>query len=429
MPFEGYGGAPRRIAVVGGGVSGLGAAHALADDHHVTLIESEPRLGGHARTVIAGKNGDQPVDTGFIVFNYKNYPHLSQLFQDLDVPVKKSAMSFGVSSGGVDYALASIDHVFAQRRNLVRPSFVRMVRDILKFNRQAQAIVRPGMSIADLLDELNLGAWFREYYLTPFSGAIWSTPREKMLDFPADALVRFFKNHGILDWHENHQWYTVDGGSRVYVSRMEQSLRRRGVRIRTDAAIGAIRRLNDGVELRQAGGTWERFDDVILATHADVSLSLLTDPSAEESRLLSAIRYQPNRAVLHADPSAMPRRRKVWSSWTYMDTGKSPDAPIDLSYWMNSLQGIPADDPLFVTLNRDAPIRDELVYDETVFRHPLFSGEALAAQDRIHDLNGARNTWFAGAWMANGFHEDGLKSGYDAAAGIMARREMPIAAE
>ncbi len=431
MPFEERGTAARRIAVIGGGVSGMGAAYHLAQQNHVVLFEAERRLGGHARTKIAGKRGDQPVDTGFIVFNYQNYPHLTALFEELDVPVTESNMSFGVSARGgrMEYALNSIDSVFAKRLHLAHPNFLRMVRDILRFNKQSEAAIRPGMTIGDLIETLKLGPWFLKYYLTPFSGAIWSTPKVRILDFPADTMVKFFRNHGILDWNENHQWFTVKGGSIEYVTRLTHAMASRGVDIRLGNEMRAVRRTDFGVEVRVEGGEWEQFDDVVFATHADDTLGLLSDATGVEQTTLSAIRYQPNRAILHADEGVMPKRRKCWSSWCHVENGSGEDAPIELSYWMNSLQPIPHDDPLFVTLNHQGTIRDELIHDETVFRHPVFDTAAVTAQDTVRAINGQNRTWFCGAWMRHGFHEDGLASGIEVANLIANEDNMSLAAE
>ena len=431
MPFEYRGTTAKRIAVIGGGISGMGAAHYLAKSNHVVLFEAENRLGGHARTVIAGKNGDQPVDTGFIVFNKKNYPHLVELFGELGAPVTESAMSFGVSAKGgrLEYGLASVDAVFAQRRHLMNPSFLRMIRDILTFNRRAETVVTPDMTIGDLVRELRLGPWFARYYLTPFSGAIWSTPKLGILDFPAAAMVRFFRNHGILDWNENHQWYTVKGGSVQYVSRLQASLEQRGVDVRLKAATKSVRRTPYGVELRTEGGAWEQFDDVVFATHADQTLAILSDATGIERTALGAIRYQPNRAILHCDTTAMPKRKKVWSSWSHVENGAGDAAPISLTYWMNSLQPIPQDDPMFVTLNDTGRIPDEAIFDEATFHHPVFDLAAVAAQDTVRAINGQNRTWFCGAWMRHGFHEDGLASAYEVAGLIEAEAAEGIAAE
>jgi predicted NAD/FAD-binding protein len=415
MPFETFAAPPRRIAVIGGGISGMAAAHFLAADNAVVLFEAEGRLGGHARTVIAGKRGDQPVDTGFIVYNRVNYPHLVRLFEKLDVPVTESDMSFGASIAGgrLEYALANLDAMFAQRKNLLSPAFLRMCRDILHFNKHAVAAVKPGMTIGTLLEVLRTGPYFRDYYILPLSGAIWSTPTHGILEFPADAMIRFFQNHALLQTSGQHQWYTVKGGSTQYVQRLGADLARQGVELRLSTPIAGIRREANGVFIRPVGGEWEVFDEVVLATHSDDSLALLSDASPEERAALGAVRYQPNEAVLHADTSLMPKSKKCWASWVYAEpAGVRPDK-IDLTYWMNSLQPIPKDDPLFVTLNSNRPIRQELIYDQVTFRHPVYDLAALAAQGQVRAMNGARNTWFCGAWMRNGFHEDGIASAVD----------------
>lgn len=432
MPFENAGAGRRKIAVIGSGISGLGAAHLLAGRHNVTLFEAERRLGGHARTVMAGKNGDQPVDTGFIVFNRVTYPNLVSLFESLNVPVAPSSMSFGVSIGGgrFEYGLKSLDALFAQRSNLVRPEFHRMLRDILRFNARAKEASRDrSLTIGGLVDRLGLGKWFRDYYLLPFSGAIWSTPKEQIMEFPAWSMVAFFENHGLLHHSGQHQWYTVQGGAREYVSRLENRMRREGVEIRLGAPVQAVSRQEMGVRIRPWGGAWESFDDVVFATHSDDTLRLLSDASPREQRALGAIAYQPNEAVLHCDATLMPKRRKVWSSWVYAETGNQPSDRIDLTYWMNSLQPIPRDDMHFVTLNTRRPIREDLVYDATTFRHPVYNAAALAAQGEIRSFNGTNFTWFCGAWMKHGFHEDGLSSAVDVVNGINSLSDLQVAAE
>jgi predicted NAD/FAD-binding protein len=431
MPFEHFGPAPRRIAVIGGGISGMAAAHMLADRNSVVLFEAEPRLGGHARTVIAGKRKDQPVDTGFIVFNRVNYPHLVRLFEKLDVPVTESSMSFGASirGGAVEYGLASMDTVFAQRKNAFNPRFLRMLSDILHFNRNAEAVANdPAMTIRELLARLGTGQWFRDHYITPFSGAIWSTPTSGILDFPAQALVRFFRNHALMDVEGQHQWYTVKGGSIEYVRRLQAAMTSQGVDIRTATPVAAVRREAGSVFVRAMGCEPELFDDVVFATHSDITLKLLADGTPAETSALAAIRYQPNEAVLHADPSLMPRSRKVWSSWSYVEPKSGPGERIDLTYWMNSLQPIPQDDPLFVTLNTTRPIREDLVHDVTTFHHPVFDVAAFAAQDRLRRMNGSRNTWFCGAWMRNGFHEDGFASAVDVVQAMAERHAFRLVA-
>ncbi|MFC7705741.1 NAD(P)/FAD-dependent oxidoreductase [Plastorhodobacter daqingensis] len=423
--------APRRIAIIGGGIAGMAAAHRLAPHHHVVLCEAATRLGGHARTVMAGRRGDQPVDTGFIVFNKTNYPGLTALFSDLDVPIVESDMSFGVSARGgrLEYGLRSLGTLFAQRRNAADPRFLGMIRDILRFNSRALALAQdPAMTIRELLEALGTGDWFRDYYILPFSGAIWSTPVRDVLDFPAMAMLRFFANHALLGVSGQHQWYTVRGGSVEYVRRLEAALKALGVEIRLGAPIMAVRRGPRGPELRGIGGTWELFDEVVFATHSDDTLRLLSDATGPERAALAAIRYQPNEAMLHADPSVMPQRRKVWSSWVYTDAGGRPTDRIGLTYWMNSLQPIPEDDPLFVTLNATAPIRDDLIHDSVTFRHPVYDTGALRAQQELRGMNGKAGTWFCGAWMKNGFHEDGLSSALDVAAALLREQAARVAA-
>lgn len=432
MPFEARANAPKKIAVIGAGISGMGAAHMLSEDHHVTLYEAEPRLGGHARTIVAGKNGDQPVDTGFIVFNYANYPHLARLFKSLDVPVTKSNMSFGASldGGRIEYALATLGSVFAQKKNMVNPKFLRMLADIAKFNKRALDATRDrNLSLGAFLEQIGTGEWFRDYYLLPLTGAIWSTPTDKIMDFPAHALVQFMENHALLSVSGQHQWYTVQGGSVEYVRRLEASMKDRGVTFRLGAPIDAVRRDVTGPEVKAQGAEWEQFDEVVFATHSDDTLRLLSDATPLEKRALGAITYQPNRIILHADPSIMPTRRVCWSSWNYTESAAKELNTIDLTYWMNSLQPIPENDPHFVTLNTTRPIREELIYDECTLRHPVYDLEALAAQDTVRDMNGTNRTWFCGAWMKNGFHEDGLGSAVDVVDAIRARNAVAVAAE
>lgn len=266
MPFETFGATPRRIAVIGGGISGLAAAHFLSEQNAVVLFESEKRLGGHARTVLAGKSGTQPVDTGFIVFNKVNYPNLVALFDRLKVPIVPSRMTFGASidGGRIEYGLSSLDAIFAQRRNAVSPRFLGMLSDIMRFNKHAEAFSdSPSLTIAELLERLGTGAWFRDHYITPFSGAIWSTPTAGILDFPAQALVQFFRNHALLGYEGHHQWFTVQGGSVEYVRRLEKSLIAHGVDLRVGAAVAGIRRVAGGVMVRAVGGDWEDRKSVV----------------------------------------------------------------------------------------------------------------------------------------------------------------------
>ena len=423
---------PKKIAVIGGGVSGLGAAYKLSDAYQVTLFEAENRLGGHARTVFSGKSGQQPVDTGFIVFNYPNYPELSQLFSELNVPIAKSDMSFGASllDGKIEYALRNFDAIFAQRKNALNPRFVKMVWDINKFNTIGLTVADDeSLTIGQFLKRLKTGDWFRDYYLLPLSGAIWSTPTEKILDFPAYAMLQFFKNHALLSRSGQHQWYTVKGGSREYVSRLENVLAQKQVEIRINTPVASVTRHQTGVVVKTYSCEPQTFDEVVFATHSDDTLSILSDPSKIEQRNLGSIKYQNNDVVLHSDVTVMPKLYKCWSSWVYTERKDKNTDKIDLTYWMNSLQPIPLDDPLFVTLNSTRNIDQNQIYDQVTMRHPVYDVGVLGAQKAISLNNGDNRTWFSGAWMKNGFHEDGLSSGLDVARSILAKDILPIAAE
>ena len=422
----------KKIAVVGGGISGLGAAFALSNTYQVTLFEAENRLGGHARTVFSGKSGQQPVDTGFIVFNYPNYPELTQLFSDLNVPIAKSDMSFGASlkDGKIEYALRNFDAIFAQRKNLLNPKFVKMVWDINRFNTIGLTVADDeSLTIGQFLKRLKTGDWFRDYYLLPLSGAIWSTPTEKILDFPAYAMLQFFKNHALLSRSGQHQWYTVKGGSREYVSRLENALVQKQVEIRVNTPVASVTRHATGVVVKTYCSEPQTFDEVVFATHSDDTLALLSDPSEIEQRNLGSIKYQDNEVVLHSDVAVMPKLYKCWSSWVYTERKDKSTDKIDLTYWMNSLQPIPLDDPLFVTLNSTHNIDQNKIHDQVTMRHPVYDLGVLNVQKDISLNNGHNRTWFSGAWMKNGFHEDGLSSGLDVARSILAKDTLAIAAE
>ncbi|MGI9391523.1 MAG: NAD(P)/FAD-dependent oxidoreductase [Boseongicola sp.] len=403
---------PQRVAVIGGGISGLAAAYSLAPLHAVTLFEAAPRLGGHARTVIAGINGDQPVDTGFIVFNHSNYPHLTQMFSDLDVPIVKSDMSFGASinDGEIEYGLG-FKSLTAQRRNLLRPGFARMLRDILRFNRKAEAAaIDDDTTVGELMELLRLGEWFQRFYLMPFCGAIWSTPPAEIRSFPAKTLVQFFRNHALLNTFGQHQWWTVDGGSIEYVRRLEHNLRGSGVAIQTRCPVESVTRNGRQSIVHGAMGSDGPFDHVVFACHSDQALRILAQPTVQERTALSAIRFQDNQMILHRDTSQMPHRKAVWSSWVYKADTTRPETAVGVTYWMNRLQNIPKRDPLFVSLNPSRNVPDKLIYDQTCFRHPVFDTGAMAAQRQLSEMQGQNNTWFAGAYTRHGFHEDGFAS-------------------
>lgn len=401
-----------RIAIIGAGISGLGAAWLLKPDHEITLYEKEPRLGGHTRTLTVDYDGRAiPVDTGFIVFNRPNYPNLSSLFDHLGVAVHKSDMSFSASirGGWLEWGARDLNAVFGQRRNLLSLRFARLVRDVLHFNTRAERMVEanPDITLGALIAHMGLGEWFRRYYLLPMAGAIWSCPTGQMMAFPARTLVRFFANHQLMSLSGQPQWYTVTGGSQEYVKRLVASFAGR-VQFRPGAV--AVTRADGGPQVRDSGGNVERYDHVVLACHGDEALNLLKDADKAEHAALSPFRYQKNVAVLHRDVRVMPRRRRCWASWVYSSDGEPEHPEITVHYWMNQLQGIDPACPLFVSLNPAVDIPDSLVFDRHIFHHPVFDTAAIAAQSQVQALQGTRNTWFCGAHLGYGFHEDGLAS-------------------
>lgn len=401
------------IAVVGSGIAGLSAAWLLSRRHAVHLFEAEPRVGGHSHTVDVGtEQGPVAVDTGFIVYNPPAYPNLSALFEHLDVPTRETDMSFGVSldDGALEYAGTDLGSLFAQRSNLLRPRFWRMLAELMRFYREAPgAAGAAGLEPLDRwLDRRGYGRALREDHLYPMAAAIWSTPAAEIGRYPTQAFVRFCENHGLLQVRGRPRWRTVRGGSRSYVHRM---LNRFDGQLVMDDAVTGLQRQADGVRLQLRSGPHpQRFDQVVLACHADQALRLLPDPSADEQRLLGAFGYSRNLAVLHSDPALMPRRQRVWSAWNYLADRGRPDA-LCVTYWMNRLQGLDPRSPLFVTLNPLQPPRPERLLRTEVYEHPVFDARALRAQARLWSLQGRRRTWFCGAYFGAGFHEDGLQAG------------------
>jgi predicted NAD/FAD-binding protein len=404
------------IAVVGSGISGMSSAWLLSHAHDVTVYEIEGRIGGHSNTVQApGKSGGPvPVDTGFIVYNDVNYPNLVALFEHLKVPTKASEMSLAVSidGGDLEYGTTTVGQVFAQWRNLARPRFWSMLRDLLRFYREAPNFREQGDTVTSLgayLDRGNYGRPFQDDHLLPMAAAIWSTPSGRIRDYPADAMIRFCENHGLLKVTGRPQWRTVDGGSREYVKRLTAAY---ADRVRTGRGVSQIVRDADGVTVTDAAGDTARFDHVVIAAHADQALRMLSDPSAEESALLGAFGYTQNRTILHSDAALMPKRKSIWSSWNYLArSGESAGTAPCVTYWMNRLQSLPEDNPLFVTLNPTKPPRPDSVIHSELYEHPVFDEAAIRAQRRLWQLQGQRNTWFCGAYFGSGFHEDGLQSG------------------
>jgi len=408
----------KRIAIVGAGVSGLVCARLLATRHDVTLFEADAHLGGHARTVEFEAYGQPHVaDVGFMVFNERTYPNFIRLLKLLGVASQPSDMSFSVRVDECDleYQGSSLNGLFAQRRNLARPSFLRMLRDVVRFNREAS------QSLAgDLMDapDLTLGefAWARGYgrefldhYLLPMTAAIWSAPPQAVEQFPAAFLLRFFQNHGLIQLRDRPQWRTITGGSRRYVAALTESLRARHA-IRLNCTVAAVRRLkSEGVIVYDAAGHAEMFDAVVLAAHAPQSLRMLTDPTPTERRILGAFATQQNVAVLHTDQSQLPRRRRAWASWNYR-VGGDATRPATVTYDLNRLQSLGAPGPICLTLNPDAPIAAKSVITTFEFAHPLYSTSAIAAQRQWSELHEQDAIAFCGAYWGNGFHEDGVNS-------------------
>jgi len=439
-----------KIAVIGAGIAGLSCAYRLAQARQdVTLFEAASYFGGHSNTVDVALDGFTfGVDTGFLVFNERTYPNLVKLFDELGVATAPSEMSFSVKlaragASGLEWAGASLDTVFAQRANLLDPRFLRMVADILRFNRQASAMVNAGTSdgsaaiagnagiaLGDWLDAQNYSVQFRHWYLLPMAACIWSCPADQMLAFPLASFLRFCHNHGLLQVRDRPQWRSVSGGARNYVDKMVAAI----PSLRLLSPVRSVLRGLGGsgaarpVRIDSAAGV-EHFDQVVMACHSDQALALLGDASDDERALLSAIRYQANRAVLHTDASCLPARRKAWSAWNYQSSmassGESGGAVaamprVCVHYLLNLLQPLPCATPVIVSLNPiDAP-RAGSVLAEFDYAHPVFDQAAIAAQARIERRQGVRNTWFAGAWTGYGFHEDGLKSGLAVAASLTA---------
>jgi predicted NAD/FAD-binding protein len=383
----------------------------LSGSHDVVLFESEARPGGHSRTIeVPRAGGSLPVDTGFIVYNEVNYPLLTKLFAALSVPTKPSDMSFGVryGDGELEFCASSLEGIFAQKKNIVSPRYLRMLADIMRFFRSAKLVLdEPGdPTLAEFIDRLAPGEWFKDRFLIPMGAAIWSTPPRDMLAFPAKTFVRFFQNHGLLSVNGHHQWRTVDGGSEQYVRRITESL---GSRVRTGQSIKQVRASQGGFEVVTATGETDRFDEVVLAAHADASLAMLADPTDEERRILGRFKFRDNEGVLHTDARLMPNAKAAWASWVYASNGADDGSDVSVTYWMNKLQSLPGED-VFVSLNPDREIDPSKVIDRNIFRHPVFSREAVAAQVEIPAIQGKRGLWFCGAWQRNGFHEDGLWS-------------------
>jgi predicted NAD/FAD-binding protein len=430
----------RRIAIVGSGIAGLATAHALSrhpERFRTTLFEADGRFGGHTNTVeielptARGHTARHGIDTGFLVFNERTYPKLIALFEALRIPTAASDMSFSVQDprSGLEWSGSSLATVFAQRRNLLRPAFLGMLADILRFNRRCTALAQAGAEtaleqpIGEFLDEHRYGRAFRDWYFMPMVGSIWSCPTEQMLEFPIATMIRFCHNHGLLQVADRPRWFTVAGGARQYVDRIVAGLE--DARLREP--VRAVRRLppgdgRSGVTVSTDRGT-EHFDEVVLACHSDQALALLGDPTPAERAVLGAIRYHPNRAVLHTDVRMLPTRRAAWAAWNY-EAAADPSqerGAVCLHYLINQLQPLPFEQPVVVSLNPVRAPEASRVIGEYDYAHPVIDRDAIRAQAALPALQGLAHTWYCGAWTRYGFHEDGLASGLAVAEALDAR--------
>ena len=424
----------KRIAVIGSGISGLSAAYHLRNQADVTLFEAGTYFGGHTHTVDVTLQSPQGmvthgVDTGFLVFNERTYPGLIGLFAELQVQTSTSDMSFSVQTArasgqrAMEWSGSNLNTVFAQRSNLLSPTFLGMLRDVLRFNTLANALADRGQDhalmqpLGEFLETHKFGSAFRHWYLLPMLGCIWSCPTDQMLQFPVATMVRFCHNHGLIQVVNRPQWFTVTGGAKHYVEKLLQHI----PHTHLQTPVERIERNDVGVRVFTAGGA-EDFDGVVLACHANQALSLLAQPTPQEQALLGAIRYHPNKAVLHTDTSVMPKKKLAWAAWNYeraTDLGLE-SSRVCLHYWINRLQPLPFSQDVVVSLNPVRAIDPSKVLGEYDYAHPVFDLAAITAQSQLPSLQGQQNTWYAGAWMGYGFHEDGFKAGRDAASGILA---------
>lgn len=410
----------QRIAVVGSGIAGTAAAWLLGKRHSVSMFERNDYFGGHTHTISVEESGQTlPIDTGFIVYNEPNYPHLTGLFDHLGIATRNTEMTFAASVGNplVEYAGSDLNTLFAQRRNLVNGGFIGMVWDILRFNRRCKALLRQqgfgDLTVGCLLEQERLGERFRDHYLLPMAAAIWSCPPRTMLDFPAKSFARFFENHGLLDLFDRPQWKTVEGGSCTYMKRLIKDL---GPQVRSGDGAVSVSRKASGVEVVLASGQRRTFDQVVLACHADEALALLLEPLPIEHQTLSRFDYQANRALLHTDERLMPMSRRVWSSWNYLadQAGDRVDA-VSVTYWMNRLQGVQSTKDYFVSLNPLREPRPFRLVTEMTYHHPVFDTGAMQAQGRLPAIQGLDRVWYTGSYFGYGFHEDALRASVELA--------------
>ncbi len=410
----------KRIAIVGTGISGLTAAWKLHEQHDITVYEAGDYIGGHTNTIDVELDGEhQAIDTGFIVHNDRTYPNFIKMMDELGVETQYTEMSFSVKDEktGLEYNGGGLNKLFAQRRNLFRPSFHTMIRDILRFNKEARALLEEendGLTLGEYLKAEGYSRQFVEQYITPMGSAIWSTQPDRMLEFPARTFVLFFRNHGLLDLKDRPRWKTIVGGSREYVKKMTAAFRDT---ILLNTPVDSIRRMNGQVYVKAHGREIETFDEIIIAAHSNQALAMLADPSEDEKRLLRAIPFQENIAVLHTDTSVLPKRKLAWASWNYHIT-EAQENCVALTYNMNILQRLQSKYVFNVTLNRQDVINPDKVIKAIRYEHPLFTPEGMAAQANKHLISGVNHTWYAGAYWRYGFHEDGVVSALDVVDGL-----------
>ncbi len=415
-----------RVAIIGAGVSGLVCAHMLHAEHELVLFEAGDEPGGHANTVrVETETAVHDVDTGFIVFNDRNYPNFERLLEELKVPTQASPMSFGVSDGlDFEYSAASPNGLFASRSNIIKPSFHRMIADLVRFNRDARELLdsEQDPSLRDWLAERRYSHDFVERLIVPQASAVWSADPAQMWSFPARFLVEFFDNHGMLGFRGRPRWRTITGGSRRYVEALTRPWQES---LRLSTAVTSVSRHSEHVVVSTRTGEPERFDAVVIATHSDQALALLADPSERERELLGAIPYQSNEAVLHTDRSLLPRPRRAWASWNY-HLGADAGGGCTVTYHMNRLQSLRAEQEFCVTLNRTAAIDPERIIRTIDYSHPVYTPAGVAAQSRHEEISGRNRTHYCGAYWGWGFHEDGVNSALRVAREISARRLEPV---
>ena len=407
-----------KIAIIGSGISGLVCAYFLNKNHQIKLYEKNDYVGGHSNTVDINYNNKKiAVDTGFIVFNHQTYPHLTEFFKLLDVVYQNSQMSFAVKidKPSLEFAGTNLNAVFAQRKNILNWQFIKMLRDILRFNKVAIEILEKNYdtsyTMSQFLDDLKVGNYFRQHFLLPMASAIWSTPLNKIGDYPAVSFVRFFKNHGLLTVNNQPQWFTVSGGSRQYVQKVCQDFNDK-ISL-NDAVISIYQNSSNQLIVESVKGQ-ETFDAVIVACHADDSLKFIKNPTQLQNEILGSFSYQKNLAVLHKDSNVMPINKKAWASWVYSQNNCANNLDknnLSVSYWMNNLQNIDNSYPLFVTLNPNIEINKSDIFAQFEYDHPIFDAKAVKAQGLIDKIQGVNNIYFCGAYQSFGFHEDGIASG------------------